>query len=115
MVDRIFLRRRVGGEVEAAFRGHTGHRACLLVPLQHDVDLAEIIGSAKDAAFVAVIASENPEALFPWVVHGAVYVANASFGEGVGDTPRCAPAPRGVTVNFITGGCVQRVSPTTST
>ena len=88
MVDRIFLRRRVGGEVEAALRGYQRDSARLLVALQDDIDLAEIIRGANDAAFVAVIASKNPEALSPRVAHDVVNVANGSFGEGVGDAPR---------------------------
>src|SRR5271167_2224028 len=111
MIDGIFFEWGVGGEVETALRGDTGDGAGLLVALQDDVDLAEVVRGADDAAFVAVIAGEKPEAVSPWVVDDVVYVADCSLGKGVGDIPLHAAVGRSVDVNLIAGGVVEVLSP----
>ena len=61
--------------------GTSGDRARLLIALQYGVDLAEIAGGAQDAAFVAVVAGQDPEAVLPGIVDDVVDVADAPFGK----------------------------------
>ena len=89
-VDVVGLEWRVGGKVETVFGGDRGDGAGLLLALQYGFDAAEIAGGAEDAAFIAVVAGENPEAVFPGIVDDVVDVADGAFGERVGDAPGCA-------------------------
>src|SRR5258706_14368667 len=82
--------------------------------LQDDVDLAEVIGSANDAAFVAVIASEQPQAVSPRIVHDVVHVADRTLMKRIGDIPRRAAISRSVDVNFIARRVVKIFSPENS-
>src|SRR5258706_11101674 len=83
--------------------------------LQDDVDLAEVIGSANDAAFVAVIAREQPQAVSPRIVHDVVHVADRALWKCIGDIPRRAAAiSRSVDVNFIARRVVKIFSPENS-
>src|SRR5580692_5971961 len=107
MVDVIRFERRIGREVESAFSGHEGNCAGLLVALQDDIDLAEVVRSPNDAAFVAVIAGEHPETFSLRVVHDVVDVANRTLGECVGDIPRRSTVFGDIDVNFVAGGIVE--------
>ncbi len=84
----------------------------LLVALQDDIDLAEIIRSADDTAFVAVIASQRSQkTLSPLVMHDVVYVADRALWESVGDIPRRAIVKGSIDVNFLAGSIVEIFSP----
>ena len=110
-VDVVGFERRVGRKVETVFGGNERNRARLLVALEHGFDPAEIAGGAQDAAFVAVVAGQNPQAVLPGVVDDVVDVANAAFGEGVGDAPGRAAIAGGVDVDFFARGVVEIFSP----
>ncbi len=100
-VDVVGFERRVGRKVESVFGGNGRDRARLLLALQDGLDPAEIAGGAQDAAFVAVIAGQHPETIFPGIVDDVVDVANGALGEGVGDAPGGAGVGGGVDVDFI--------------
>src|SRR5580693_5058421 len=111
MIDVIRFQWRVRREVETAFRGHAGDGARLLVALQDSVDLAKVIRRANDAAFVAVIAGEQPQAFSPRVVHDVVHVADRAFRESVSDAPRRTCIRGSVDVNYVAGSIVEVLSP----
>ena len=110
-VNVVAFEGRVGRKVEAILGGNGGDGASLLLALQHGLDPAEIAGGTQDAAFIAVVAGQHPQAIFPGIVNDVVDVTNCALGERVGDAPRCAGVGGRVDVDFIPRGVVKVFSP----
>ena len=100
MVNEICFQRSVGGEEESVFGGNQRDGAGLLISLQHNIDLAEIARGAQNAAFVAVIAGQDPETISPWVVDDVVHVTDRAW-ESVRDIPGETAVGGGVDVDFV--------------
>src|SRR5450755_2624174 len=58
-----------------------------------------------------MIAGQNPEAVFPFVVDDVVYVADRASGECVSHVPMSATISRCVDVDFVTLRIVEVFSP----
>jgi len=110
-VDVIRFEGSVGRKVETVFGRNGRDRAGLLPALQHGLDAAEIAGGAQDAAFVAVIAGQHPEAIRPGIVDDVVDVTNCALGECIGDAPGSTGVSGSVDVDFMASGVVEILSP----
>ena len=110
-VDVVGFERSVRGKVESVFCRDEGDGASLLVALKHGLDAAEIAGGAQDAAFIAVVAGEDPETVSPGIVDDVVNVADGALGKGVGDGPGRSGVGGGVDVNFVALRVVEVLSP----
>ncbi len=96
----IRLERRVGREIERVRHGDRGDGAGLLVAGQDNLNGAEIAARAQHFALGAIVAGENPEAIFPTVVNNVVNVADRAGGKRVRDLPGLAAIGGRIDVNF---------------
>ena len=110
-VDVVGLERSVGGKEEGVFRGDGSDCARLLFALEDNFDVREIACGAEDAAFVAVVAGQNPETVAPGIVNDVMDMANGASRKRVGHGPGCASVGRRVDVDFFSGGVVEVLSP----
>ena len=110
-VDVIGLERSVGGKVERVLGRNGRHGTGLLLALQDDFDVCEVVRRPEDAAFIAVVAGENPETVGPWIVNDVMDVTGDALGECVGHVPSLAGVRRRIDVNGIAERVVEILSP----
>jgi hypothetical protein len=103
--------RSVRRKVKGVFSGNGRDGASLLFSLEHDFDAGEIARGAKNAAFVAVVARQDPEAVAPGIVNDMVDVADRASWERVCNAPGCARVGRAVNVDFIARGIIEILPP----
>lgn len=103
--------RCVGRKIEAVFSRNAGNGAGLLIAGENSFDTGEVEVGFKNAAFVAVVAGENPEAISPLVVSNVVNVADRAFRKCVGDLPGRAMVGRSVDMHFVAMRVVEIFSP----
>src|SRR5579859_7523125 len=111
MVNVILLQRRVGREIKTIFGGNGGDGPGLLLALHHGFHLAQVAVGAHDAAFVAVVAGEDPQAVLPSIVDYVVDVADCVSRKRINDAPARAAVAGGIDVDFVARGVVEVLSP----
>src|SRR6266550_7439847 len=97
----IHLQRRVGSEIQSLGGYDRGNATRLLVACEDRRNGLEIARRSQNSALVAIVASKNPQTVFPMVVDDVVYVAHGASGKRVGRLPGSSFILRRIDVDFI--------------
>jgi hypothetical protein len=111
VIDVVGFQWRVGRKVQSVGRGNAGYRTGLLVSRQRHIDISEIAGGSKNAAFLVVVTGQDPETIGPFVVNHVMDVTDCAPRKSIGDVPGGATVCGSVDVYFVALGIIEVFAP----